>query len=259
MQNNNGHNHDGNGHDPDGESGNIIRMPTLAERDRMRREKEKQEKQWRSSYKQDNKPPPAINLPPVTKFSILALAVIHVIFHYAFSPPDQFTIMENFGFIPAYYTGAAPFRWAALPGPFTYVFLHGGWTHLAMNSVMLAAFGAGVERWMGGKKMILFFVLCALAAAMAHLLVNPSSSDPVIGASGGLSGLFAAVLVMLQQSGMGGNSKYGIWPFVFLWVAISAIFGLIGAPGGGAVAWAAHIGGFLAGFIFLKPVMRMKL
>jgi membrane associated rhomboid family serine protease len=54
-----------------------------------------------------------------------------------------------------------------------------------------------------------------------------------------------------------GSSKYGIWPFVILWIAISLLFGLMEAPGGGTIAWAAHIGGFCAGFVFIKPVLRL--
>jgi len=136
------------------------------------------------------------------------------------------------------------------------MFLHGSWTHLLLNTVMTTAFGAGVERLMGARRMIIFFVLCSLTAALIHFAVSPSSPNPVIGASGGLSGLFAAVLVMMQKMGMGGAGRYGIWPFVILWVGVSIMFGMMGAPGGGSVAWVAHIGGFLAGFIFLKPVMR---
>jgi membrane associated rhomboid family serine protease len=123
---------------------------------------------------------------------------------------------------------------------------------------MLAAFGTGVDRWIGGKRMLALFVLCSFASTLVHFLFNPFSTDPVIGASGGLSGLFAAILIMMQQKGLVPTGRYGLWPLIIIWIGISVLFGMVEAPGGGAVAWAAHIGGFLAGFVFLKPVLKMK-
>lgn len=198
---------------------------------------------------------PIINLPPATKALALSFLLIH--FALQFAPgPLQYWVYEVFGFVPARYTGRAAFGWYAVADPLTYMFLHGGWTHVLLNTFMMAAFGTGAERMMGARRMLVFFTLCSIGGAFAHLAVSPFSTDPVIGASAGISGLFAAVLLMMQKAGMGGTGRYGIWPFVILWVAVSFAFGGMGAPGGGTVAWAAHIGGFLAGFLLLKPVMR---
>ncbi|MBI4030385.1 MAG: rhomboid family intramembrane serine protease [Proteobacteria bacterium] len=242
--------HNGGGHetsDNEAEEGNVVRLPSLAERDRLRREEEKR-----------NRPPrePMVNLPPATKFMAASFLFIHAFMRIALTPPQQYWIYSHFGFVPGFYTGQEPFTATAIIAPLTYMFLHGNWTHVIMNSVMMAAFGAGAERWMGARRMIVFFVLCSLSAAFIHFALNPFSSDPVIGASGGLSGLFAAIIVMMQRMGAGSGSRYGIWPFIILWIVVSVMFGMMGAPGGSAVAWAAHIGGFLAGFVFLKPVMK---
>ncbi len=249
---NKNHNGSGNGHDPDED--NVIHMPTLAERDKMRREAEKQ---WRKEYRQSNQSEPFINLPTVTKILVGVIIALHIITAVLLDPPAQYWVMEHFGFIAAYYTGDFP-GWPAFAGPITYMFIHGSWLHIGMNSVMLVAFGSGVEKWMGGKRMFTLFFLCGLAAALIQFILSPFSTNPMVGASGGISGLFAAVLLMFQMQGRMGTGKHGILPFIALWIGISVIFGLLGGPDGSTIAWAAHIGGFVAGLLLLKPVLRMK-
>ncbi len=212
---------------------------------------------------QDNNPPPPtkeplINLPPVTKYFIALLVAIHGALQ-LFSEEQRDWIYSHFGFVAGAYTGHAPFTVYAIAAPLTYMLLHGSWMHVGMNSVMLAAFGAGLERMMGGRKMLILFVLCGLAAIAVQFVAYPSSTDPVIGASGGITGLFAALLLVMQQMN-GSQSRYGIWPLVLVWIAAEVGFGLTGAgPGGGNVAWVAHIGGFLAGLGLLRPVLRLPL
>lgn len=197
------------------------------------------------------------NLPPVTGRLVLLFVVIHA--GLALLVPSWYEpAVETFGFIPARYTGGMPFQAWALAAPLTYAFLHGSWTHLAMNGVMTVALGAGAERLLGGRRMLALFALCSLAGALCHFIVSPFSAAPMIGASAGISGLFAA-LFSLMQGGPDGRRGAGgrqLMPFIVLWVIISLAFGLTGGPGGESIAWAAHIGGFLAGFVFLKPVMR---
>lgn len=264
MQKNNGGGYNGNGRDPGDENGkdteenNVTRIPTLAERDKIRREQEQEEKRLRKQYRkaQAQAQGPMFNLPPVTKYMMGSLILIHLVMQIVLSPVQQYEIIAHLGFVPAQYTGAAAFSLWSVISPFSYVLFHGGWTHLLINSVMLLAFGSGMERWIGGRPMVVFFILCSLVSALVHLAFNPFSEAPVVGASGGLSGMFAAVLLLLQQRGAGMTGRYGIWPFIILWIGISLLFGMMEAPGGGTVAWAAHIGGFLAGFVLLKPVVR---
>lgn len=246
--------HNGNGHDPEEDpQSNVVRMPTLAERDRLRRE---QEKQWRREYKAAHRAEPMLNLPPVTKIMIAVMVGIHVLLAVLLDKPQLYSVFDTFGFTPANYTRDFP-GWPAFAAPFTYMLLHGNWLHIGMNSVMLLAFGAGVEKWMGGKRMLILFFACGLAAIAFHFALAPFSENPVIGASGGLSGMFAAVLVMLQQQGRLGTGRYGILPFAAFWIGIALVFGLLGGPDGSVIAWAAHIGGFLAGLLFIKPVLKM--
>jgi membrane associated rhomboid family serine protease len=210
-------------------------------------------------------PPPAndqpvLNLPPGTKLLLIAFVVIQAYLAFFLTPAQRYDVFQTYGFVPGYYTtpmGAS--LWQKLCGPFTYMFVHGNWMHLILNSLMLMAFGTGVEKWLGMKKMLAFFYLSSLIAALAYFIVTPTGNFPVIGASGGLSGLFAAILVLLQKRGQFASTRYGIWPFVVLWIVISAVFGFTGGPGGTSIAWVAHIGGFLGGVALINLFIRLNL
>lgn len=193
------------------------------------------------------------NIPPITQYMLLGLIAVHLVLTFALTPPQQYWVFTHLGFVPGHYSGATPFNIWALAGPFSYMALHGNWMHLAMNGVMLTAFGAGVERWLGGRRLLILFIGCGLIAAATQYMLAPHSLVPVVGASGGLSGLFAAVLVMMNSARMrAGMGRTNMIPFVILWIGITILFGVMGGPDGSSVAWAAHIGGFLGGFVMLK-------
>jgi membrane associated rhomboid family serine protease len=201
---------------------------------------------------------PILNIPPATK----ALLIINVVVHglrMLLTPALDDTVIENFGFIPARYTVPGEFGWTALVAPITHQFLHGNLAHLAVNMVALLAFGAGVERRIGGARMAVFTLLCGIVGAAVHFAVYPHSVDPVIGASGGISGLFGAVLRFQVSSGRRNGS---LWPLVGLFLVLNVVTGVtgIGAPEGETVAWVAHMGGFVAGLllfgVFDKPPRR---
>jgi membrane associated rhomboid family serine protease len=201
--------------------------------------------------------PPFINLPPVTKFLLIAMIVLYGVIHFIMDDNGRTHVFLNFGFIPALWTGQTDYGFAfdfnMIISPITYIFLHANFMHIAMNGAMLMAFGAGVEKWMGARKFIEFFILCAVASVVFETIIHPASTNPVIGASGAESGLFAAILILLQSRGQLPVGQYGIWPFVGLWIGISLLFGLFGGfMAGGQIAWAAHIGGFFAGLGLMR-------
>lgn len=234
---------------PDNDDNNIIRLPT-------REERAAREKELRQAAAANISHPPLINLPGGTKYLLALFVVIHVLIHVVLSPEQMEWIVVNLGFVPARFSGNAPFEMLSVLTPFTHMFIHGGWVHLAMNGVMLAAFGTGVERWVGTRKMMIFFILCGLCGALVQFALSPAAPYPVIGASGGLSGLFALAIVMMNRGRGEAGGRFGLLPLVILWVAISIGFGMMGSPDGSAVAWGAHVGGFLGGFIVMK-LMRI--
>lgn len=199
---------------------------------------------------------PFIKMPPFTKYLLGILISIHLGITFLLNNEQFDWIALNLGFIPGRFSGTAPFDSLSLITPFTHMFIHGGWIHLGMNAVMLLAFGSGIERWMGGKKMAAFFIASGLCGVALHFALNMHSISPLIGASGGISGLFAAALVMLNKQHGAMTGRFGLWPIAIIWVVISVLFGFVDAPQIGIqkeeIAWAAHVGGFIGGFGLLK-------
>jgi membrane associated rhomboid family serine protease len=148
---------------------------------------------------------------------------------------------------------------------FTSMFLHGGWMHLIGNMWFLWIYGDNVEDVLGHGKYLFFYLLCGLAAAVVHVLFNPYSRVPTIGASGAIAGVMGAYLIKFPHSRI--LTLIPIFVF-FTTMEISAviiliywfvlqIFSGIGSVGysnvqQGGVAWFAHIGGFIAGMILIK-------
>lgn len=251
----------GNHGDEDGQApenaGNIARFPTPAERAEIERLKAAMEDARRAA---PHKSEPVLNMPPVVKALSGILCLIHIGLYFA--PKEiQEQAIGTLSFIPARYSGVQPFQWVALLGPFTHVLLHGGWLHLGINVGTLMAFGSGIEKTVGGKKLLLLFVATSLLGALMHYIIVPTDGTPLIGASGGISGLFGAVLVMAQDQGrMAQQGWRGLMPFILMWVGISLFFGLYGMPGeSSAIAWTVHIGGFIAGLLLYRPIAKLKI
>lgn len=197
------------------------------------------------------KPPPMLNIPPATKYLAGILLGIYAVITLAGlicgAVPSIATIAG--GFIPASWSGAAPFMiWTPIT-PLTSILLHGSWMHVGINTLMLVAMGSGIEKWMGVKRYLLLFFGSGLIALLTHFAFEPFSDTPIVGASGGISGIFAAILMGMK--GRDGNYS-GILPMALAWIGISVLFGLMGSPDGSSVAWIAHIGGFIGGLGMTK-------
>ena len=199
-----------------------------------------------------------------------------------FSPEGTHALVAsvcNYGMVPGELTGQAPLgyelritqsdrcivddqaiNWLT---PVTSMFLHGSWGHILSNSLYLWVFGNNVEDSMGRGRFVAFYLLCGLAAAGAHVLVDPASPVPTVGASGAISGILGAYLVLYP------HARVRIFWFIFithlpawvvlvLWFATQLVTGLqdlmpIDRDVSGGVAIWAHVGGFVAGvaLIFL--------
>jgi membrane associated rhomboid family serine protease len=145
--------------------------------------------------------------------------------------------------------------------PLTSMFLHGGWLHLLGNMWFLWVFGNNVEDSMGHGRFVLFYVLCGLAAAAAQMLVNPSSVIPMVGASGAISGVMGAYIVLYPRV----RVHMLVFLFIFItritvpawmmlgyWFLLQVLGGLpMLANESGGVAFWAHTGGFVAGMIVI--------
>jgi membrane associated rhomboid family serine protease len=173
-----------------------------------------------------------------------------------------------FGAIPAEVTGRAasggPCRMGGLTwgGLITSMFLHGSWLHLVGNLWFLWIFGNNVEDSMGHTRFLLFYLLTGLVAAASHVATQPDSVLPMVGASGAISSIMGAYLVLYPRARV--HTLFIIiifirifplpaWFFLLYWLSIQvASSALQGPGGGGGVAFWAHIGGFAGGVILVK-------
>jgi len=196
----------------------------------------------------------AINLPPAILWIIGLNVAVHVVRQLLSDSLDDQLIRE-FGLVPSAYTGEWGDNWLSLiAAPFTYQFLHGGWVHLGVNMLTLAAFGAPVERLLKPARFVVFYLSAGLAAGAIHMISFPTSDDPVVGASGAISGVFGAVLILLWRAGR----LPSLLPVAGVWVALNVFFGIVGGtPGAGGeqIAWTAHIGGFVYGLAAIRLFM----
>jgi membrane associated rhomboid family serine protease len=146
---------------------------------------------------------------------------------------------------------------------FTSMFMHGGLLHLISNMLYLWIFGNNIEDRLGYVKFILFYMLCGIGAAYSHALAAPSSMVPMIGASGAVSGILGAYLILYPKAKVQTLIILGFYIRVVrlpaavvigFWIIIQFINGLLSKSiaSQGGVAWFAHIGGFLLGIVLLK-------
>jgi membrane associated rhomboid family serine protease len=181
------------------------------------------------------------------------LIVMNVLFFLVeLNSSDAF--IEKWAFVPA--------RFLANPGGdfltiFTSMFMHAGWLHLGGNMLYLWIFGDNVEDRFGHIKFIFFYLLCGLAATFAQLLFGTGSNVPNLGASGAIAGVLGAYILMFP--GRRVNVLMGWWVIpmpalivIGLWIALQFFNGIgpiADTTNTGGVAYMAHIGGFIAGFV----------
>ena len=146
------------------------------------------------------------------------------------------------------------------------MFLHGGWLHVGGNMLYLWIFGNNIEDAMGHLRYLFFYLISGVVAVYSHALVNPASTMPMIGASGAVSGVLGAYLVLFPRARVLTLVPMGLFlqvvrvPAVVVlgfWIALQLLSGVLsrGAPGGG-VAWFAHVGGFLTGVALVRLLVQ---
>jgi membrane associated rhomboid family serine protease len=150
----------------------------------------------------------------------------------------------------------------------TSMFLHGSWMHLIGNMWFLWLFGNNVEDSMGHVRYVIFYLLCGIGAALAQVAANPASGIPMVGASGAISGVMGAYLVLYPRVRVYVFVFLGFffttialpaWTMLLYWFAlqfVGGLAGLVAAEEGGGVAFFAHAGGFVAGIALVKLFAR---
>lgn len=161
------------------------------------------------------------------------------------------------GLIPARLSGSLVYD-HALPAPATLVssiFLHGSWAHLGFNMIFLAWIGRFVEAVLGRWRYLLLFFVSGIAGGLVQVALDPGSPIPVVGASGAISGVFAAYAMIFGRSGGKGEFTRAL-QLAALWIGLQIATGLVFNMDGGGIAIGAHVGGFVAGLIVALPLAR---
>ena len=204
--------------------------------------------------------------PAFVTFGLIALNVLA--FFVELSQPSEAALqsfIQAWGVVPREYSAVRDLP-PTIPLPFwstlvTSMFLHGGWMHLGGNMLYLWIFGDNLEKVMGHARFLIFYLVCGIAAAIAHIVFSGGSTVPTIGASGAISGVLGGYLVLFPRNRVRVLTRGGIMAVPALvvlgfWIVIQLISGVgtIGAntAESGGVAYMAHIGGFAAGFLLVK-------
>jgi rhomboid family protein len=209
--------------------------------------------------------------PPVMTWLLIATNCLVFLLQNSLSPGELQEFLRDFALIPARYTAVVAYGDANLSAIdlvpfFTMMFLHGGWLHLIFNMWTLWLFGSIVEDRLGHGRYLAFYLACGLAASIAHVIFNPTSIVPALGASGAIAGvlgcymrLFPLARVVVVVPILFIPLFFEVYAFVFvgLWFLIQIFQGtleLLLPTSGGGVAWWAHVGGFVAG-LALGPLL----
>ncbi len=214
-----------------------------------------------------------LNPRSTTPFVTIMLILINVavfLYQVSLGPRVGQQFVYTFGMIPArvpmLLTGDNVTLGQAFEPLLTSIFLHGGWMHLIGNMWFLWIFGDNIEDYLGHFQYLLFYLICGIGAGVVHTIANLASTVPAVGASGAISGVMGAYIVLFPRSRV-----VTLVPLLFFfftvqlpavvilgyWFLIQFLSGLgsLGVPGAGGVAWWAHIGGFLLGALL---VMRSR-
>lgn len=170
--------------------------------------------------------------------------------------PDNFV---HSGFVPGFNLPA----WVTL---FTSMFLHASVLHLAGNMLYLWIFGNNIEDAMGHVKFTLFYFVCGIAAGMTMVLMDPGSRTPIVGASGAISGVLGAYILLFPRSRVQVILPLGIifrtfwvravW-VIGVWFLLQLLTAALTSPAEPGIAWWAHVGGFLTGLL-LTPLLKTR-
>lgn len=210
-------------------------------------------------------------LTPVVTYVFIALNVLVFLYELTLSPRALNRFFLTWGTVPAEIS-----RGEDLFALVTSVFVHGGWLHIGGNMLFLWVFGDNIEDIMGHARYAIFYLACGVLASLAQVAVNADTGMPLVGASGAISGVLGAYLVLFPHGKVRTVILLGWIPLVFLfpawlqigyWIVLQFINGFVSlgvqsAETGGGVAYFAHIGGFVAGlalvWVFRNPEAQAR-
>lgn len=196
---------------------------------------------------------------PVVTITLISINVL-VFLGYYFQLSDQelYRFYAQWALVPEFITEGY-----ATHTLVTSMFLHGGILHLAGNMLFLWIFGDNLESDLGRFRYLLFYLACGVGAALAHVLADPNSLVPTVGASGAVAGVMGGYLLLYPKARV--DVLFFIvvflrvfsipaWIWLGLWFLLQLALSGSTGPGEGGIAYWAHIGGFALGFLLIVPV-----
>ncbi|MCC7023567.1 MAG: rhomboid family intramembrane serine protease [Thermomicrobiales bacterium] len=197
------------------------------------------------------------SIKPYVNWALIGLCVVVFLYELILPPRQLEAFFFQFGAIPAEVT-----QFQNLYTVLTSMFVHGGLAHIFGNMLFLYIFGDNIEDAMGHLPYLLFYLLCGFAAAATQILLSPNSTIPIIGASGAISGVMGAYIVLFPQGKVRTIVFFGFfgqvilvpaWVMIGIWFALQLFSGFttLGAADTGGVAFWAHVGGFITGAILV--------
>lgn len=210
------------------------------------------------------------DLPPIVTVAVIVICALVFFWQLSLGQERQAAVYA-FGVVPAvlFNLASLPPALDAIPSEatvFTSMFMHGSWMHIIGNMLYLWIFGNNVEDAMGHVRYVVFYLLCGVLAVLGHALPNPDSTTPMIGASGAISGVLGAYLLLYPHARVLVAIPFG---FIFytlslpagvvlgFWFVLQILSSAMAAPGSGGVAFGAHVGGFVAGML-LVPLFKYR-
>ena len=200
---------------------------------------------------------------PVVNYVLIA-ANLGLFFYEISLGESLLPFLERYAVVPARLLGGVSLSVRELLTPVTATFLHGGWMHLLGNMLYLYIFGDNVEDTLGHGRYLLFYIACGAASFAVQIGFQPGSAVPNIGASGAIAGVLGAYFLLFPRARVVTLLPLFIFfttieipavVFLGLWFLLQFLSGTVslGRPAAtGGVAWWAHVGGFVAGVVFLK-------
>jgi len=209
----------------------------------------------------DSANPPILNAPSAVRWIVGIAIAIHAA-RVLLPEPFSDWLIETFAFIPARYHEAdgGGDLFAMIASPVGHLFLHADWMHVIMNMAFLLAFGSAVGRRMGARQFVVLYLLCGLAACFFWDFLNGAPQAILVGASGAVSGMVGAAARVSIWPPQNAPSALPFWrrstviSFVAVWLLLNVVFGIFPvliSDAYAGIAWEAHLGGFIAGFLLI--------
>ncbi len=193
---------------------------------------------------------------PVVTVLLIVVNILIFLFEFSLDPYTRNAFISAYGLVPDHF---------AVANIFTSMFLHGGWLHVLGNMWFLWIFGDNIEDILGHGKFLLFYLMCGVVAALAQVLADPASRVPMIGASGAIAGVMGAYMVKFPRARILTfvilivfffTFEVPAWLMLIYWFALQLFSGVDSIAAsqysqGGGTAFLAHVGGFIAGMVFV--------